>query len=45
MVFHRILDFKTRLDVYPASLFTPTPKELFIFIFYESSQFDNTITV
>jgi hypothetical protein len=25
MVFHRILDFKTRLDFYPASIFLYTP--------------------
>jgi hypothetical protein len=26
LVFHRILDFKTRLGFYPASIFAPTPE-------------------
>ena len=29
MVFHRILDFKTRLDFYPASIFLPPADQLF----------------
>ncbi len=28
MVFHRILDFKTRLDFYPASIFYPHSSRL-----------------